>query len=355
MDWIKENKFLAGFIAVFVIGVAGLGYLLMAAKGGFTSTMETYQQSANAVAALRARPLFPEEDSLDLIDEKSAELDASTDALQTKLGTYQRPLDASMDDRSFQEKLTERVLAVKTMAVRRNAVLPDDFALGMVEYTSAFPRSEAVAELDYQLDALEYVTTALIQNGVTEITGFDREKLPVESAAAAAPDEEDAKKKMPSNAPEPAPAVTHRYPVKVSFKISPGGLEAFLNDIGNTPPGSFYLSTRLLALENEADLGPERGVPFEARIIEESIEEVIEEVEESAAGDDAAGDSQDDPGNLISADESKVAREDSRIIIGTELLEVSTVIDLLRFDPVAAKAPAEEDESPAAGDAASGA
>ena len=35
MNWIKQNKFLSGFIAVMVIGVGALGYLLFTAKSRY--------------------------------------------------------------------------------------------------------------------------------------------------------------------------------------------------------------------------------------------------------------------------------------------------------------------------------
>ncbi|CAN5168959.1 hypothetical protein BH23VER1_BH23VER1_29120 [soil metagenome] len=383
MDWIKENKFLAGFIAVFVIGVAVLGYLLLSARTEYRTTMESYEQSSNQVRTLRARPLFPDEESLKLVESESAELVSAVDALQTKLATFQRPLNENMTDRAFQEKLTGRILEVKTLAVRRQMELPDTFALGMGTYTDTLPRSQAVPELDYELDAIEFLTTTLIRSGVAEVKALNRERLEVERAPAAsqpdaAAEEEEEDTPAPeaaAGAPE-APDVVKRYPVAVSFTVTPGGLETFLNTIANTQPGSFYFVPRYLVIRNEAEIGPERGIPFEARIIEETLEEAMieteqpdepeegaEGAEEGAEGAEGAEVPEETGGgatrltDLISADEARVARVDARVIMGAEVIDVDAVIDIIRVEPVADARASDEGAPPpdgATAEAASG-
>ena len=56
MNWIRENKFLAVFFAVLVVGAGVLGYLLFSASGSFSEGPKTFE---NLVGMAGFEPTTP--------------------------------------------------------------------------------------------------------------------------------------------------------------------------------------------------------------------------------------------------------------------------------------------------------
>ena len=52
MNWIKQNKFLSGFIAVMVIGVGALGFLLFQAQSRYGEARTEYESKASELNRL---------------------------------------------------------------------------------------------------------------------------------------------------------------------------------------------------------------------------------------------------------------------------------------------------------------
>lgn len=348
MDWIKQNTFLSGFIAVMAVGVIALGILLFSALGKFKSAMEEYEQTSTKVSRLKGKELYPNEKNLEALKEVAGTYRQSVDALQESLIALQQPLPVTMSDREFQDKLTKEVLELKTAAVRQSIKIPDDFSFGMSAYTTKLPRKEAVADLAFHLDAIDYAVSRLVEDGVIEIASIERPELAVESEAPAEEPassssrggRDDRKKQIPGE--DEDTGVVTRYPFKLSFTTTPEAAEKWLVDLGNTEAGTFFYTVRYVTIDNETAEGPPKGIPFETQVLEQ----------DGGAGADAddAGVAETDSGdgdlNLTTADLSDVARIDQRIVMGNENVKVTAAIEALRF---AEGAPAGGTDTAAAG------
>ena len=64
MNWIRENKFLTGFIAVLVVGVGVLGYLLYSAYGDYSDVSDQYTAQAAKLNQLQSLTPYPDEENL---------------------------------------------------------------------------------------------------------------------------------------------------------------------------------------------------------------------------------------------------------------------------------------------------
>src|SRR5687767_2423627 len=64
MNWAKENKFLAGYIGVMVIGVGALGFKVFTASGALTAAEEAYTTKASAYDNLRRVKPYPSRQNL---------------------------------------------------------------------------------------------------------------------------------------------------------------------------------------------------------------------------------------------------------------------------------------------------
>src|SRR4029434_3242903 len=73
MNWIKQNTFLAGFIAVMVIGVGALGYLLFSASSHYEEVRTDYAAKAKELNRLETLKPYPEAGNLKQLDEQKKE------------------------------------------------------------------------------------------------------------------------------------------------------------------------------------------------------------------------------------------------------------------------------------------
>ena len=179
MNWIKQNKFLSGFIAVMVIGVGALGYLLFTAKSRYDEGRSDYETKVQELAGLEGLKPYPEAENLKQFEEQKKEHAAAIAALHKNLAAAQIPIEP-LTREAFQDKLREAVTRITTKAKDSGVGLPAMFYLGMEKYQTEPPLPEAAPALGRQLKALEFVLTKMIDDGVASVSKFDRESLPEE-------------------------------------------------------------------------------------------------------------------------------------------------------------------------------
>jgi hypothetical protein len=289
MNWIKENKFLTGFLAVLLVGAGALGFFLFTSQGNFTEVSDNYYKQAEELKRLQNLVPYPDEANLKLMRDQKDEYIANIGKLEQELSTLQFPLEP-VQPAGFQDLLKKTVDDI--VAKAGNVVLPQKFYLGFDVYQTKPPGGEAVAtQLARELKAIELVVNTLIDSKVTAITDIKRPPIPEEADSKAAP-----QKKL-----------VLKTPFEVTFLAEQGRVRKALNEIVNSRK-QFYI-IRSLTVKNEKEKGPAHG--------------------ESAATTPAPA-----------ATETPAPGEEPqrlKIIVGTEKLIVTARIEIVDFAPPATK------------------
>src|SRR5579862_7796751 len=124
MNWIRQNKFLAGFIGVMVVGIGVLGFLLYSGYSQFSDVSDTYTQQATELHRLVTLVPYPDQANVKKMQElKNAYRDAVL-GLQKDLVSYQFPLEPLAPE-AFQDRLRVSVGNVKAKADAVGAKLPE--------------------------------------------------------------------------------------------------------------------------------------------------------------------------------------------------------------------------------------
>ena len=296
MNWIKQNKFLSGFIAVMVIGVGALGYLLFTAKSRYDEQRSEYETKVQELARLEGLKPYPETENLKQFEEQKKEHAAAIAALHKNLAAAQIPIEP-LTREAFQDKLREAVTRITTKAKDSGVGLPAMFYLGMEKYQTEPPLPEAAPALGRQLKALEFVLTKMIDDGVTAVSKFDRESLPEEEGKGKKDKPNDPAKSGQSE--KPGKLVAYRG-IDVEFTADQSRFRTFLNGIV-TEKSQFFVP-RLVIVKNEKDAAPPRV----------------------------------QPGAAVKADGVK-ENTDSKYTFGLEKVNVSLVLDMVDFAEVAVK------------------
>ena len=282
MNWIKENKFLTGFLAALVAGAAALVYFIVSSQASFTEVSDNYQKQAQELARLQNLVPYPDEANLKLLRGKKDEYSAMTSKLVKDLSAAQFPLEPMMPA-EFQDVLKKTVDDV--VGKSSPGLLPQRFYLGFDVYQTKPPGGpKAAAALARELKAIEFVVSTLIDSKVSSIADIKRFPLFEEDSKAA-----DNQK---------SPVIKSTF--EVTFSGEQGRLRKALDDIVSSKK-QFYI-IRSLSVKNEREKGPSRS------------------------------------DSLVSANPAQGEEAQRlKIIVGTEKLTVTARIEIVNFAPPATK------------------
>lgn len=224
MNWIGENKFLAGFIGFMVVAVGVLGFLLFKQIGIYTDNQATYNTKYAQLDQLQKRIPYPNEKNLETYNNQHQELKKVIDDLNLNLAKFELPLDANLGPQTFQKNLQTAIADATAKADAAKIQLPEKFAFGFDNYVNTLSIPAAAPALDRQLKAVQFVFDELLTGGgVTSISAVTREALPEEKQGV-----------------KPVSTPVVKEPMAVTFVTTWQNLRKVLNDLTQTKQ-QFYI------------------------------------------------------------------------------------------------------------------
>ena len=259
MNWIKQNKFLSGFIAFMVIGIGALGYLLFTAKSHYDEVQADYETKVGELKRLERLKPYPEDANLKQFDEQKKAHAAVIENLRKSLAAQQYPVPA-LTPEQFQNELRKTVTSVVAAAAEKGVTLPGGkeagkFFMDFDKYTAQPPRPEAAPVLGRQLKAAETLVMNLINVGAASVEKFERDGLPEEEGKGKK--EGDAPAKGGKNEKSGKDLVTaHKF--FIEFTAEQARFNKVLTDIIKSREQFFI--PRLVTVRNQAETAPPRTV-----------------------------------------------------------------------------------------------
>lgn len=253
MNWFGQNRWLGTFLVVFGIATIAAVCFLFSAKSSSNEALARFQEASNEKNRLERLDPFPSEAN-------HRKMKLHLENYSTTLNKMKEELKARVSSppplapNEFQSHLRQSMIAVAERARTNRVKLPNNFALGFEEYTTALPTTTAAPLLGQELTQIESLLNLLIDARVDGITAFTRKPLSEERGAAATP--------APSPRPgAPAgavggPQLIERGVVDVTFSSAPSAGRRVLNQVVSSPQHFYIL--RLLHIRNEKDKGPLR-------------------------------------------------------------------------------------------------
>ncbi len=318
MNWILENKFVAGVLAVTAIGAALLLFLIMGARGQYLETAGEYERETGELQRLQALKPYPEEANFSKLTEQREQHAAQVQKLREKLTAMELPKEP-VSPEQFQDLLRSKVSELETLAAENGVALPSGFYLGFPTYQGSPPRGEATERLGWQLRAIESVIRGVLEAKVTSIDSIERQPLPEEVGGAQPV--ATANKGNGKGTAGPGADLVSRYPFTLALTGEQSRIRTVLNRLAKTREQ--FLIVRTLKLENEKTIGPAKGIapatgepgaPGEALPAPEQTESL-----EALLGGAAA------PGQTPSAAKTLT------FILGDEKLKATVTIDIVDF------------------------
>jgi hypothetical protein len=170
MNWVKENKFLTGFLAVLLIGVGALGYEVYSASNAYDEAVNQYTTKSSEYNRLRHLTPYPNKKVLDALGVQKTEAAGSHHRVSSgprQAGVSARSLHHPGAVSGYSQGVGLRCAG--ECCGSRHVALPAKFFLGFDTYEGRPPASEAAAPLGRQLKAIEWVVNQLIASKITEL------------------------------------------------------------------------------------------------------------------------------------------------------------------------------------------
>jgi hypothetical protein len=336
MNWIKENKFLTGVLAVAIIGGGVLGYLLFAAYGKYDEASGAFDAQSGELHRLEALAIFPDQKNLNTLKKQAGEYESRIKELQRSLEAMQLPIEP-LTPAEFQDRLKAAVTSYAEKANGIHLKLPDKFFLGYERYQSIPPRPEAAPLLGRELKAIEWVLGRLVDDGVLELAAVKPEELAEEKGEKE--DKADARRPgAPGIGGPGGPGGPGRGPIRKSaftlgFVCDENTLRTVLNDIV-TAKSQLYI-VRSVELKSTNEKPPVRETANAGGASEPAAGAPAPAPAETPnpanpANPPAAG----APG-AVSADAAIKAGEVTKFVVGEEKVQVTLLIEIVTFLPPA--------------------
>ena len=256
MNWVRNNRFLAVFLAIVLVGVGTLGYLLYSSLGRYQQVDSDYKTQVDELKRLQGLEPYPDAQSQTKYDEVRKEYTAAVTGFQADLASHDVPPSGPPPTPiQFQDRLRQVVSEVSGLAQQSGVALPEGFYLGFEQYRGSPPDTAATPMLNVQLDNISNLVTLLIKTRIDKLNSIKRAPLPQESGAAATPAPGPGRPGV-NNAPV-APELVSKQVLEIAFTTLPGSFRDSLNSI--VKDKRLYI-IRALEVKNQVDKGPPRDV-----------------------------------------------------------------------------------------------
>lgn len=248
MNWITENKFLAGFAGFMIVALGALGFMVFKASGDYNDQHTQYMQQVGTLNTLQNRAPYPNQDNLAKYAGQKTDLNKVIDKLEADVARQQFPLEPDLKPEQFQDKLRSAANAVVAKAKAANIKVPDKIGLGFEKYLTEPPKPGAAPVLARELAAIDFLVNQMIESHILSITPtapINRTPLPEESGTT------------------PPKELVRKSPLEISFTCDQSSLRKILTDINQNTKQFFIV--RQIAIKNQVDKSLSKKVATDTR------------------------------------------------------------------------------------------
>lgn len=242
MNWLKENPFVSGLIAVTVVATGALVFLLTQSMTRFQETSDAYTQAVQKLHSLQNKAPFPNAENLEKTKQLEAQYKKELTELREYLHKMEVPIVPGVSPQAFQDDLRAAVNRIAEKAEAAGVTLPKDFYLGFFQYKDSPPSNTAAPALARQLKIIDKLVSDLISFKVQSIDYLERKPLPEEGGAASAGQKD-----------QKATPGIERFPISLGYTAEQGKFRVAFNSLLNSE--QFFI-VRALSVQNTSPAGP---------------------------------------------------------------------------------------------------
>lgn len=197
MNWIKNNKFVAGLAGGTLAGAILLFFVGSHFTSAYDQAKEAYDAAADQVASSVKLPLFPSRENETAKRRALDEYRRSLESLQTSFEPFRPKEVKNITPQEFTTRLLAANTETRTAFQEAGTVVPEAFFVGFEKYRASLPAPNITGVLDYQLSAVKALMLDLAKAKPTELKNLHRPALLEEEGKAFTAGAADAARAMP--------------------------------------------------------------------------------------------------------------------------------------------------------------
>lgn len=254
MSWLSENKFLAGFATVMLVGVGGVGWFTMSANAKYAGAKSSYDTTLTELSDLQGQKIYPNQANQKAVEGQKAQVTEAIGVLQKQLATTGFPIkDMSASDFQNELKRTLDATTQKAAKAGKNGVkLPPQFNLGF-NYLDHFPDEAAAKPLGHQLKAVDWVVDQIIKYEASEIKEIVRNEIQEEKKQQPKSEDQNSPKPTKESKKDQRKLVTREH-FTITFVAAQTKAREAINGI--VACKEQFLIPRRISIENEKKESP---------------------------------------------------------------------------------------------------
>ena len=337
MNWIKENKFLAGLVGGTLLAVILL--YLLGSRGGtkYDEAKETFDTAASEAAQSERIDLYPNQENLNAKKKAVDEYREDLKALQQDFDKFRPEKIENTSPQQFTDLLVKADGETRAAFEQAGTTVPDAYFCGFERYKTELARSNATGILTYELGYVRQLMQELAKAGIDELKNVHRPALAEENGAQFQPGPND---------------VARAMPLEVTFSGTEESVRKFFTALAN-PENGFAVVRSLRVSNSKRGVPPKAGdakfdSPTKAAPAAGTAADLFsggfvlpgEEEEAAPAEGDAAAEGDataaDAPEETPAPSPEPESSDSSRIlqqVLGSEDVQVFVRIDLMQFLP----------------------
>lgn len=316
MNWIKENKFLAGLAGGTLAGVIVLLVVGMLGSSKYNTAKENFDSSYEEASGFERLALYPKVEHKDAKNKALGEYSKLVEALQADFEPFRPKEIKNISPQEFTDSLLAANSEVRKAFEDGATIVPEPFFLGFERYKTSLAAGNNTGILNYQLGAIKSLMLDLAKAKPSELKNFYRQALV----------EEDGQTFTPTDA-----AVARTFPMELTFTGTEKSVREFMSSLSKIDKQ--YVVIRALRISNMKKDPP--------RASEAVFDKPPTEEAAASGGGDAFSGGFVLPDDTAAAPAASAAAtpavaDSSRIlaqVLGTEQLQVFLRLDLLEFLP----------------------
>jgi len=298
--------------------VLGSGFYAFSSYTKYSEALLGWDSKVGSIETLEKKVPHPKKENAEALEAKVKSYQESVLALAETLKSFQRPLNTTLANTEFQQRVKKHVEDFRTAAKQSGLSLDatTEFQLGFDGYANTLPSPDLVPVLDYELEAIDHLLRTLVGSGGESMSSFVRDPIPGE----------------PGGAEKQENGVVHKYPVRLQFKASFDSFQKFVNALANDK--TFFYIVRVLKVKNEATEGAAKltGAPGGASFPRFQNPETKETASPEKLTEWGYGTATESELSAKAKEAGFIkADQDARVLMGQEKLDVFMVVDIARF------------------------
>ena len=350
MEWIKENKFVSGLLALTLLFVGGIFYHGYSEKGDYEQNMAQFTQLKTKHRTLVTAKPYPDAENLKAREQAIQQYEEAIEVVRNSFLEYLPDDTPAPTPGEFSDAKIKMQSELRSQFNKAGTNIPEKFGFGFENYADRQAPPYATSKLSYELGAIQWLLEKLAETEPKALINIRRELISVEKGPPRVLSKKE-KMKMRNKKPKPEDLkVFEEMPVELAFKASESAVRDFLQEMANSK--KYLYAIRALRIRSEKQNAPsssDANFETERAQINEGIAAAPGQADPFGGGFVFPG---DEDAELIEADptEPQLAQRvdpssiDERTIkqvLGDENVDVHISFDILLMK---GKKPAEEEK-----------